>query len=184
MTNPTVTGDLELINHSAGSLTSQAYHKRWNRQNELLADAAEKTAVAATWMGGLPYPQKRLNDAWLLVLGGQFHRHRRRAPTRVPMSLPRTMMSSHSTSFPMSCRILSNPSLQNDTKVAGTPIVVYNPLRSAQILSKSQAPIYLRTPSFPPTANGCFASDEPQAVISPTCPRSASLCTPCAAAAL
>jgi alpha-mannosidase len=33
-------GDLELINHSAGSLTSEAYHKRWNRKNELLADAA------------------------------------------------------------------------------------------------------------------------------------------------
>ena len=27
---PRYKGDLELINHSAGSLTSQAYHKRWN----------------------------------------------------------------------------------------------------------------------------------------------------------
>ena len=66
-------GDLELINHSAGSLTSQAYHKRWNRKNELLADAAEKASVAAAWMGGRPYPQQRLNDAWTLVMGGHFH---------------------------------------------------------------------------------------------------------------
>ena len=70
---PQYTGDLELINHSAGSLTSQAYHKRWVVKNELLADAAEKTSVAAAWMGALPYPQKRLNDAWTLALGGHFH---------------------------------------------------------------------------------------------------------------
>src|SRR5208282_5454309 len=57
---PRYKGDLELINHSAGSLTSQAYHKRWNRKNEILADAAEKASIAATWMGGLPYPQQRL----------------------------------------------------------------------------------------------------------------------------
>ena len=66
-------GDLELTNHSAGSLTSQAVHKRWNRKNELLADAAERASVAAHWLGGPPYPLQRLNDAWTLVLGGQFH---------------------------------------------------------------------------------------------------------------
>lgn len=70
---PTYKGDLELINHSAGSLTSQAYHKRWNRKNEILADAAEKASVAAAWMGGRAYPQQRLNDAWTLVMSGQFH---------------------------------------------------------------------------------------------------------------
>jgi alpha-mannosidase len=70
---PRYKGDLELINHSAGSLTSQAYHKRWNRENEILADGAEKASVAAAWMGGRPYPQQRLNDAWTLLLAGQFH---------------------------------------------------------------------------------------------------------------
>lgn len=70
---PRYQGDLLLTNHSAGSLTSQAYQKRWNRKNELLADAAEKASVAATWLGARPYPQQRLNDAWTLVMGGQFH---------------------------------------------------------------------------------------------------------------
>ncbi|HEY3936775.1 MAG TPA: glycoside hydrolase family 38 C-terminal domain-containing protein, partial [Bryobacteraceae bacterium] len=70
---PQYKGDLELINHSAGSLTSEAYHKRWIRKNEVLADAAEKASVAAQWLGALPYPQKRLNDAWTLVMGGHFH---------------------------------------------------------------------------------------------------------------
>jgi len=70
---PKYQGDLELINHSAGSLTSQAYHKRWIIKNELLADAAEKASIAAEWMGGRTYPQQRLNDAWTLELGGHFH---------------------------------------------------------------------------------------------------------------
>lgn len=70
---PRYKGDLELINHSAGSLTSEAYQKRWMRKNELLADAAEKASVAADWLGGRPYPLERLNNAWTLVMGGQFH---------------------------------------------------------------------------------------------------------------
>jgi alpha-mannosidase len=70
---PHYSGELELIEHSAGSLTSEAYHKRWNRKNELLADAAERASVAASWLGARPYPQERLNNAWTLVLGGQFH---------------------------------------------------------------------------------------------------------------
>ena len=70
---PRYQGDLELTEHSAGSLTSQAYMKRWNRKNELLADAAERASIAAQWLGGAPYPQQRLNDAWTLVMGGQFH---------------------------------------------------------------------------------------------------------------
>src|SRR5207244_7631817 len=64
---PRYNGELELTQHSAGSLTSQAYQKRWNRKNEILADAAEKASVAAAWLGGREYPQERLNNAWTLV---------------------------------------------------------------------------------------------------------------------
>jgi alpha-mannosidase len=70
---PRYKGDLELINHSAGSITSEAYQKRWMRKNELLADAAEKASLIASWLGGPSYPQRRLNNAWTLVMGGQFH---------------------------------------------------------------------------------------------------------------
>jgi alpha-mannosidase len=70
---PVFKGELMLTNHSAGSISSQTYQKRWNRKNELLADAAEKASVAAAWLGGRPYPQQRLNNAWTLVMGGQFH---------------------------------------------------------------------------------------------------------------
>ena len=70
---PRYKGDLELINHSAGSITSEAYQKRWIRENEVLAGAAEKASVAADWLGGRRYPQERLNPAWRLVMAGQFH---------------------------------------------------------------------------------------------------------------
>ncbi len=70
---PHYKGELLLTQHSAGSITSEAYMKRWNRKNELLADAAERASVAAQWLGGAAYPSKRLYDAWDLVLGSQMH---------------------------------------------------------------------------------------------------------------
>ena len=70
---PRYTGEMELTNHSAGSLTSQAYQKRWIRHQELLADAAEKSSIAAEWLGARTYPLQRLNDAWTLAMGAHFH---------------------------------------------------------------------------------------------------------------
>jgi alpha-mannosidase len=70
---PRYTGEMELTNHSAGSLTSQGYQKRWIRKEELLADAAEKASLVAEWLGARPYPLERLNNAWTLAMGGHFH---------------------------------------------------------------------------------------------------------------
>ncbi len=70
---PSYRGDLLLTEHSAGSLSSQAYMKRWNRRNERLAQAAEGASVAAAWLGGAPYPKERLRSAWGVFLGTQFH---------------------------------------------------------------------------------------------------------------
>jgi alpha-mannosidase len=70
---PSYKGDLLLINHSAGSLSSEAYMKRWNRQNEQLANAAESAATIANWLGVAPYPQATIYAGWDLVLGSQMH---------------------------------------------------------------------------------------------------------------
>src|ERR1044072_6212852 len=70
---PRFTGEMELTNHSAGSLTSQGYQKRWLRKEEIMAGAEEKASIAAQLLGARPYPQQRLNDAWTLVMGGHFH---------------------------------------------------------------------------------------------------------------
>jgi alpha-mannosidase len=70
---PRYTGELELTNHSAGSLTSQTYQKRWIRKEELLADAAEKSSIVAEWLGSRSDPIQRLNDAWTLAMAAHFH---------------------------------------------------------------------------------------------------------------
>ena len=70
---PEYTGELTMKTHGVGCYTSQAAMKRFNRMNELLADAAERAAVAAEWLAGLPYPGERLRNAWLRVLWHQFH---------------------------------------------------------------------------------------------------------------
>ncbi len=70
---PTYSGDLLLTEHSAGSMASQSFMKRANRKNEALAKSAEQAAVIADWLGGATYPTEKLNNAWELVLGSQFH---------------------------------------------------------------------------------------------------------------
>lgn len=70
---PVYSGDLLLIEHSAGSLTSQSFMKRFNRKNELLAYSAEQLASAAGWLKRTEYPKEKLNNSWELVLGSQFH---------------------------------------------------------------------------------------------------------------
>jgi alpha-mannosidase len=70
---PVYKGELLLTWHSTGSITSQGYMKRWNRKNELLADAAERASVAASWLGATPYPTRKLYDSWMLLLECQMH---------------------------------------------------------------------------------------------------------------
>jgi alpha-mannosidase len=122
-------GDLELTNHSAGSLTSEAEHKRWNRKNELLADAAERASVAAAWLGGPPYPLQRMNDAWTLVLGGQFHDLM--AGTATPKSYEYSW-NDDVIAMNQFAGVLTSASSAIasglDTQVQGTAVVVYNQL--------------------------------------------------------
>ncbi len=66
-------GDLLLTEHSAGTLTSAAIMKRWNRRNEQLAFAAEAASVAAVRLAGLPYPRERIEATWWRLIGSQMH---------------------------------------------------------------------------------------------------------------
>jgi alpha-mannosidase len=130
---PRYQGDLELINHSAGSLTSEAYQKRWNRKNELLADAAEKASVAAEWLGALPYPLQRLTNAWTLVMGGQFHDIL--PGTSTPMSY-RFAWNDEVLAMNQFAGVLTAATAAVasglDTRGNGIPVVVYNPLNVAR----------------------------------------------------
>jgi alpha-mannosidase len=130
---PKYKGDLLLTQHSAGSLSSEGYMKRWNRKNELLADAAERASVAACILGAAPYPREKLHRAWELVLACQFHD-----------MLPGTCIPKayeycwNDEIIAMNCFA---EALQNavggvaqglDTRADGVPLVVYNPLSIAR----------------------------------------------------
>ena len=74
--------------------------KLYNRRNELLADAAERSAVAADWLGGVSYPRELLTEAWKRVIWHQFH------DDLTGTSIPRAYEFRGTTSF---CRFSSSP---------------------------------------------------------------------------
>lgn len=126
---PKYKGDLLLTEHSAGSLTSEAYMKRWNRKNELLADSAERAAVTAMWLGGADYPQEKLNRSWFRILSSQMH------DILPGTSLPRCYNFSWNDEvigLNGFAAVLEDSvgtvSRAMDTRVKGVPILVYNPL--------------------------------------------------------
>ncbi|HEY3414725.1 MAG TPA: glycoside hydrolase family 38 C-terminal domain-containing protein [Armatimonadota bacterium] len=130
---PSYTGDLLLTQHSAGSITSQAYMKRWNRKNELLADAAERAAVTADWLGGATYPLGFMNETWRLILGAQFH------DILPGTSLPKAYEYSwndETVALNRSAGVLTDSvgaiTRALDTTATGVPVVVYNPLSIAR----------------------------------------------------
>src|SRR5215213_6309973 len=126
---PRYQGDLLLTDHSAGSITSQAYQKRWNRKNELLADAAEKASVGAAWLGTRVYPQERLNNAWTLVMGGQFHDilPGTATPKAFNFSWNDDVIAMNQFAGVLTSATEGIASALN-TQTVGTAIVVYNPL--------------------------------------------------------
>ncbi|MEI6517033.1 MAG: glycoside hydrolase family 38 C-terminal domain-containing protein, partial [bacterium] len=122
-------GDLLLTQHSAGSISSAAYMKRWNRMNEVLADAAEKASVSAHLLGSVPYPREQLYKAWGLVLGGQFH------DILPGTSIPKAYEYSWNDEV-IALNTFASALTEGvagvarglDTRVAGVPLVVFNPL--------------------------------------------------------
>jgi alpha-mannosidase len=126
---PKYSGDLLLTNHSAGSINSQTIQKRWNRMNEVLADAAERASVTAAWLGGRTYPQERLNNAWTLVMGGQFHDvlPGTATPKAFEFSWNDDVIAMNQFAGVLTSATESIAS-SLDTQSKGTPIVVYNHL--------------------------------------------------------
>ena len=126
---PRYKGDFLLTEHSAASITSQAYMKRWNRKNEKLAQSAELSAVMADWAGAIDYPFHKLNDSWELVLGGQMHDI---IPgTSIP-SAYHYAWNDEVIAMNGFAQVEENAtgafSRALDTEVKGQPVVVYNPV--------------------------------------------------------
>lgn len=126
---PRYKGELLMTRHGTGCYTSQCAMKRWNRRNELLADAAERAAVAADVLGGARYPKQKFREAWIRFLWHQFH------DDLTGTSIPQVYR------FSWNDELLSlnqfGAELRNavgavarslDTRADGVPVVVYNPL--------------------------------------------------------
>jgi alpha-mannosidase len=126
---PVYTGDLLLIEHSAGSSTSQSYMKRLNRKNEFLAAASESVACMADLVGNIAYPVERFDGAWELVLGSQFH------DILPGTSIPKAYEYAHNDEFVAANNFasilkssLADVSSRLNTQGDGRTIVVYNPV--------------------------------------------------------
>ena len=120
--------ELTMDVHGTGCYSSQAAMKRFNRLNEQMADAAERSAVAADWLGRLPYPKERLNEAWRRFIWHQFH------DDLTGTSIPRAYEFSWNDqmiSLRQFADVLESSvgavASRLDTKVPGTPLVLYNP---------------------------------------------------------
>jgi alpha-mannosidase len=130
---PHYTGEMELTNHSAGSLTSQAYQKRWIRKEELLASAAEETSVTAAWLGARTYPIERLNNAWTLAMAAHFHDLA--AGTATPRAYE-FAWNDDAIAMNQFADVLKSAaeavSVGLNTEGSGIPLVVFNPLNIAR----------------------------------------------------
>ena len=131
---PTHDGELLLPTHGTGCLTSQAAMKRWNRKNELLADAAERAAAAAAILGGAPYPHAALTDAWERFLWHQMHDDL--TGTSIPAAYDISWndellaLNRFSTVLTDSVSVVARGL---DTRGKGLPLVVFNPLSVGRV---------------------------------------------------
>ncbi len=115
--------------HGTGCYTSINSMKRWNRHNELLADATERASVVADWLGGIEYPTESLREAWELFIWHQFH------DDLTGTSIPEAYEFSWNDEIIALNRFSSMltdaagaVSRILDTRAEGQPLVVYNPL--------------------------------------------------------
>lgn len=140
-------GELLMDVHGTGCYTSQAAMKLYNRQNELLGDAAERASVAAEVLGTLPYPKESFTEAWKRFLFHQFH------DDLTGTSIPRAYefswndellsLKQFSGILKSSVKAVSD---RLDTRVKGIPVVFYN---SSGFTTTDVAELEISTPLMP-----------------------------------
>lgn len=138
--------ELPMAVHGTGCYSSQAILKYWNRKNELLADATEKTSVLADWLGGLNYPSDIIRESWIRILWHQFHDDL--PGTALPSAYNFSYNDAVLVNLDLSKTLLNSVGAvvrQMNTQVDGIPVVVYNPLSiertdivEASVLTKSK----------------------------------------------
>src|SRR5207253_5077605 len=126
---PEYEGELTMKTHGVGCYTSQAAMKRFNRENELLADSAERAGVVAELFANRDYPGERLREAWIRVLWHQFHDDL--TGTCIPQAYQFSWNDELVSANQFAGVLTSSSSAAGsalDTRGAGIPLVVYNPV--------------------------------------------------------
>ena len=124
---PMFNGELLMDVHGTGCYTSQAAMKLYNRQNELLGDAAERASVVAEWLNQASYPRNLLSEVWRRVIFHQFH------DDLTGTSIPRAYEFSWNDEL-LSLKQFSDVLVSSmahtarllDTQVKGLPVILYN----------------------------------------------------------
>lgn len=149
---PVYEGELTMKTHGVGTHSSQAAMKKFNRENERLADAAERASVAAEWLAGLKYPAARLGEAWIRVLWHHFH------DDLTGTSIPQAYQFSWNdelVSLNQFAGVLTSASTavssQLDTQASGIPVVVYNPVAESR-RDPVEATVVFASPAAVPAA--------------------------------
>lgn len=121
--------ELPMKTHGVGAYTSWGLLKRWNRKNELLADAAEKSSALSHWLGVSPYPSDALRDAWVRTIWQQHHDGI--TGTSILKANDYSYNEYYLANKTFGQQLLTSigaTARYMDTRAEGTPVVVYNPL--------------------------------------------------------
>lgn len=126
---PRFDGELLMDVHGTGCYTSQAAMKLYNRQNELLGDAAERASVVAEWLNQATYPGEALTENWKRFIFHQFH------DDLTGTSIPRAYEFSWNDELIALSQFAGIITSSTDavarkmnTKVQGIPVIFYNAL--------------------------------------------------------
>lgn len=125
-------GELLMDVHATGCYTSHTEIKKLNRQIEYLLGAAEALGVLAEQMGVMEYPSFTLDQIWKRTLVHQFH------DDLTGTSIPEAYINTYNDHYLSVNQLESLIGSQMkaigatlNTKVSGTPLLVYNPVGSA-----------------------------------------------------
>lgn len=122
-------GELPMRTHGVGAYTSWGMLKRWNRKNEVAADAAEKASALAWWLGVRDYPGSELRDAWIRTIWQQHHDGITGTSTLKANEISYNEYYTANRQFALLQQGAVGAVAQClDTDVEGTPVVVFNPL--------------------------------------------------------
>ena len=124
---PSFDGELLMDVHATGCYTSQTAMKYYNRRNEERTGAAERASVAADWLGALAYDQQKLTEIWQRFIWHQFHDDLTGTsiPAAYTWSWNDELIALRQGGDVMNTAV-GALSYSLDTRVKGTPVVVYN----------------------------------------------------------